>query len=268
MDLLIAADSEEKLQVSCNKKLGGVVMKGLKVLAVTLVSLFLLSGLAYATPSTQIWIPSTDIQAFKKMHLGIDTYIKTQSRDGITEATVTNIGLTTGVLPFEKFQMEVGIDYRDTGGDHTYPFLFNAKLGIPEGALFKDSPAFAAGGYDFGTKDDVTDYNIVYALVAKTFGKLGRLSGGYYNGNDKLLLDINGNKDNDGVLLSWDRTISEISDKLWAAIDYQGGENSYGALSFAFSWKFAPNVSIIFGYDIYNESTYKPTATIQLDVDF
>ncbi|MBI5025875.1 MAG: hypothetical protein HZC12_03925, partial [Nitrospirae bacterium] len=114
----------------------------------------------------------------------------------------------------------------------------------------------------------VTDYNIVYGLVAKTFGKLVRLSAGYYTGNDNLLLDINGNKDNDGILLSWDRTISEISDKLWAAIDYQGGKNSYGALSFGVAWKLAPNVSVIFGYDIYNESRYKPTATIQLDIDF
>lgn len=245
-------------------------MKTFRILAVNIIALVLFAGFAYATPSTQIWIPSTDIQAFKKMHLGIDTYIKTQSRDGTKEPTVTNLGLTAGVLPFEKIQMEVGIDIRDFGGtlDTTYPFLFNAKLGIPESALFKDSPAFAVGGYDFGTKDNVTDYNIVYALVAKTFGKLGRLSGGYYSGNDNLLLDINGNKDNDGVLLSWDRTMSEISDKLWAAIDYQSGDNSYGAFSFAFSWKFAPNVSIIFGYDIYNESTYKPTATIQLDVDF
>lgn len=243
-------------------------MKKVKVLAVNIIALFLFAGVAHATPSTQIWIPSTDVQPFKKIHLGIDTYIKTQSRDGTTEPTVTNIGLTMGILPSEEIQMEVGIDYRDTGGDHTYPLLFNAKLGLPEDALFKGSPALAVGGYDFGTKNNVTNYNIVYGLVAKTFGKLGRLSAGYYTGNDKLLLDINGNKDNHGILLSWDRTISEISDKLWAAIDYQGGKNSYGALSFGVAWKFATNVSVIFGYDIYNESRYKPTATIQLDIDF
>src|SRR3990172_8530653 len=227
----------------------------------------LISGVAYATPSTQIWIPSTDVQPYKKVHFGLDTYIKTASQDGVTEPTVTNLGLTVGVLPFEKFQTEIGLDYRDIGGNHTYPMLFNAKIGTPEDALFKYSPALAIGGYDFGTKKDLTDANIVYALAAKTIGKLGRFSAGYYTGNDKVLVDINGNKDNDGVLLSWDRTIPEISDKLWLAVDYQGGKNSYGALSFAFAWKFAPNVGIIFGYDIYNESHYKPTATIQVDID-
>ena len=243
-------------------------MKKLRVLTVTLISLFLFSGLAYATPSTQIWIPSTDIQPFKKVHFGLDTYIKTQSQDGTTEPTVLNTGLTVGVLPSEKIQMEIGIDYRDIGGDHTYPLYFNAKLGVPEDALFKGSPALAVGGFDFGTKSDVTDYNIVYGLVAKTFGNFGRFSLGYYRGNEDILLDTDGNKDNDGLLLSWDRTMSELSDKLWAAIDYQGGKNGYGALSFGVAWKFAPNVSVILGYDIYNESRYKPTATIQLDIDF
>lgn len=247
-------------------------MKGIKTLILTaalLLSLLLFANsVSYATPSTQIWIPSTDIQAFKKMHFGFDTYIKTESQDGTTEPTVTNVGLTVGVLPLEKVQMEIGIDYRDAGGEHTYPLLFNAKIGVPEGALFSNSPAVAVGGFDFGTKSDVSDYNIYYGLAAKTVGAMGRFSAGYYSGNKDLLLDIDGEKDNDGILLSWDRTISEISDKLWAAIDYQGGDNSYGALSFGIAWKFADNVGVIFGYDVYNENTYKPTATIQLDIDF
>lgn len=243
-------------------------MKIIKILTVSIMALSLSAGIARATPSTQIWIPSTDIQAFKKVHFGLDSYIKTQSQNGTTEPTVTNIGLTAGILPFEKIQMEAGLDYRDIGGDHTYPILFNAKIGTPEDALFSGSPAIAVGGYDFGTKSDVTDYNLFYCLVSKTILKLGRFSAGYYTGNDDLLLDIDGNKDNDGVLLSWDRTISEISDKLWAAVDYQGGDNGYGALSFGAAWKFAENVGVIFGYDLYNESFYKPTATIQLDIDF
>ncbi len=243
-------------------------MKKLRLWTGTLITVLLLARAAHATPSTQIWIPSTDVQPFKKVHLGLDTYIKTQSQDGTTEPTVTNIGLTVGVLPFEKLQMEIGIDYRDIGGDHTYPIYFNAKLGVPEDVMFKGAPALAVGGYDFGTKSDVTNYNIVYGLAAKNIGDIGRFSAGYYKRNRELLLDITGNKDNHGVLLSWDRTISEISDKLWAAIDYQGGKNSYGALSFGVAWKFAPNVGVIFGYDIYNESTYKPTATIQRDIDF
>ncbi|GMT47295.1 MAG: hypothetical protein IEMM0007_0861 [bacterium] len=238
-------------------------MKTLRILAVSIMALVLFSGIANATPSTQIWIPSTDIQPYKIPHYGFDSYIGTEG-NGI----VTNVGLTVGVLPFEKVQMEAGIDYRDADGTHDSPMLFNAKLGVPEGVLFEGAPAIAVGGYDFGTEKGVSDSNIYYGLVAKSFDSIGRLSAGYYVGNDKVLVDIKGEKDNTGILLSWDRTISEVSDKLWAAIDYQGGNNSYGALSFGVAWKFASNVGVIVGYDIYNESSYKPTATLQLDIDF
>ena len=239
--------------------------------------LVLLAGTAaFATPSTQIWIPSTDIQPFKKLHFGFDQYIKMEKADGTREANVINNGLTLGVLPYEKVQMEVGIDQRSYGVEpstDSTPFYFNAKIGTPEGSLFDGSPAFAVGGFDFGTKkfDSTTlmgtDYNIVYGIIAKTLGKAGRLSVGYYSGNDKLLLDKNGKADETGVLASWDRTISEISDKLWVAIDYMGGENSYGALSYGVAWKFAPNVGVIFGMDDWNNSNFKPTYTVQVDID-
>ena len=235
------------------------------------------AGAAQATPSTQIWIPSTDVQPYKKLHVGLDQYIKKEKADGTREANVINNGLTVGVLPFEKIQLEVGIDQRSYGVEpstDSTPFYFNAKLGTPEGSLFAGSPALAVGGYDFGTNDYDgttmvgTDYNIVYALAAKSFGALGRVSLGYYQGSDKLLLDKNGKKDETGVLASWDRTITEISDKLWVAIDYMGGENSYGALSYGVAWKFAPNVGVILGQDKYNNSNFKPTYTLQVDIDY
>ena len=228
------------------------------------------AGIAMATPSTQIWIPSTDIQAFKTLHLGIDNYTRTSSNS--TVGDVYDLGLTVGVLPFEKVQAEVGVDYITYGADNYdgSPLYFNAKLGTPEGSLFGGSPALAVGGYGFGTKEDLTDANIVYGLAAKTLPVVGRFSAGYYTGNDEVLLDVNGEKENDGVLLSWDRTMSEISDKLWVAVDYQGGDNSLGALSFGASWAFAKNVSVILGYDIYNEKALagENTFTTQLDINF
>lgn len=227
---------------------------------------------AFATPSTQIWIPSTDIQPFGKFRLGIDNYIRANENDNGDRPHVYDIGLTTGVLPFEKIQMEAGFDLI-TNGDSTAddrPLYFNAKIGTPEGTLFSGSPALAAGGFGFGTEKDVSDYNIVYGLVAKTFPVIGRLSAGYYVGNDELLVDADGEEDNDGVLLSWDRVMKEISEKLWVGVDYQGGDNSFGALNFGFSWSFADNVSVIFGYDIYNEDQTggENTFTTQLDINF
>ena len=248
-----------------------------KILFMAMALTIATTGAAMATPSTQIWIPSTDVQAFKSVHLGLDNYLRTSSGGADTRPNVYDLGVTAGVLPFEKVQAEVGVDYLVNGisGYDSNPLYFNAKLATPEGALFEASPALAVGGYNIGTNSDKgsafrTDMNIVYGLVAKTLPVVGRLSAGYYVGNDKVLLDKNGNKENDGVLLSWDRTMSEISDKLWLAADYQGGDNSMGAFSLGASWAFSKNVSVIFGYDIYNDKAMagQNPFTTQVDINF
>jgi hypothetical protein len=244
------------------------------------------SGVAMATPSTQIWIPSTDVQAYKTFHLGIDSYIRTSKRpDGGRDANAYDIGPVVGFLPFEKLQGELGFDFLSTGTDpnDNHPWSGNIKLGTPEDSLFKYSPAIAVGGYNLAPalgKDvapgATAGQNIIYALAAKTvpaFGaipSLGRVSAGYYRGSEKALVNENGAKDNDGVLLSWDRTMTEISDKLWLAVDYQGGKNIDGAVSFGASWAFAKNVSVIFGYDVWNNRAVagRNTFTTQVDINF
>jgi len=248
---------------------------------------------ASATPSTQIWIPSTDIQPFKTVHLGVDTYLRTSDEpSGVNVPPFTDLGVTVGVLPWAKFQAEVGIDLQ-YGGFNTsasldgHPLYFNAKVGIPEDAYFKWQPALAFGGYNLGTKsgslDEATgtytktgtNANIWYGLVARTLPVAGRFSVGYYGLNKKAsvatVYDAAGLKGDDaGLLASWDRTMTEISDKLWVAVDYQGGKNAYGATSFGVSWAFAKNVSVILGYDIYNnkDRAGQNTFTVQVDINF
>ena len=233
---------------------------------------------AYATPSTHVWAPSTDIQAFGVAHITSDIYVPVKKidfidlvgteDDGVKDrpGTITNLGLTVGVLPFEKVGLEIGFDHIEG----QYPLYLNAKLGIPENAFGNFFPAIAVGGYSIGTKSDVTDYNIYYGKVAKTIGPVGRFSVGYYTGNDKLLLDETGKSSENGVLICWERTISEISDNLWVAVDYMGGDSSAGALSYGFAWKFAPNTSVIFGYVDQNNDEVPPgdTFTVQVDIDF
>lgn len=239
--------------------------------ASSITALFLvIASLVSATPSTQIWNPSTDVQPFDVWHLGIDNYTRLTKTGAIT-SNVFDAGLTVGVLPFEKIQLETGFDYMETGTGSTAdrsPLYFNAKLGTPENSLAPGSPAIAAGGYNFGTKTGVTTQNIAYALVAKTF-PLGRLSVGYYRGSRRVLTDEYGAPANDGVILSWDRTMTEISDKLWLAVDYASGRSANGALNIGFAWSFAKNVSVIFAYDRYNNTRTggKGTFTTQLDIN-
>jgi hypothetical protein len=256
------------------------MMKYAKIATLALALCLMVAGSAMATPSTQIWIPSTDIQAYKTLHLGIDNYVRTKKNmpAGTYSPDIYDAGITAGVLPFEKVQMEVGVDfirYGVTAYDDN-PVYFNTKLGTPENSFFAGQPAVAVGIYNVGTKGGDLAHNtqqdIAYGVVAKTLPVVGRLSAGGYLANSANVnfKDHLGNNDNSGVLLSWDRTMTEISDKLWMGVDYQGGNNAYGALNFGVSWAFSKNVSVILGYDIYNRKATggQPTFTTQLDVNF
>jgi hypothetical protein len=229
---------------------------------------------AFATATTHIWAPSTDVQAFKKVHLTSDFYFSAE-RDGAGNrpATVTNLGLTVGVLSFKKLNAEAGFDHKTGYGDlDDFPMYFNFKIGVPEEAYGKYFPAFAIGVYDIGTEKNKTDDDVFYGKVAKCFKyrktDLGRLSVGYFAGNKKLLLGKDGGKDNSGVLVAWERTVPEISDKLWVCLEYQGSSSLYGCFTPGFSWKVADNASVLFGYQIYNNHSLANTATVQVDIDF
>ena len=264
-------------------------MKTMKIFSLAMMLVVTAAGAALATPSTQIWIPSTDIQAYKTLHLGIDNYFRASGNPkspptlvSTRDANVLDIGLTAGVLPFEKLQMEVGVDYLVIANDpnDNHPAMGNFKIGTPEESLFKFSPALAVGMYNIGSTQPagnapfvVSGQNIIYALTAKTVPVVGRLSAGYYRGSKNAFQDTRldpSKSQNDGVLLSWDRTMSEISDKLWLAVDYMGGNNVMGALNIGASWAFAKNVSVIFAYDIYKEKALagNNTFTTQLDINF
>lgn len=238
-----------------------------------------MSGVAGATPSTQIWIPSTDVQAYKTFHLGLDNYIRVKKDStGNYWPTIYDAGITAGVLPFEKVQMEVGVDYIRYGSSvyDNNPVYFNAKVGTPESSIFDGSPALAAGIYNVGTKGgpvtENTAQDIGYVLAAKTIPVVGRLSAGWYwgNGGNINFKDHHGNTDNNGVMLSLDRVMTEIDDRLWLGADYMSGDNAYGCLNVGASWAFSKNVSLIVGYDVYTRKATggEPTFTTQIDINF
>lgn len=227
---------------------------------------------AGATPSTQIWIPSTDIQPYKVVHLNIDTYIRGQDENnGVRKGPISMLGPTIGILPTKQIQAEAGFDLTYQGDRvlDNNPLYFHAKVGTPEKSIHEWSPALAVGGYNIGTKNGFTNQDIAYGMAARTFPVVGRISAGYYGGNGLVLRDEQGRIDNHGVLLSWDRTMEEISKKLWLAVDYQGGQSSVGSTNFGFAWAFSEKTSVIFGYDIYNNRTIagKNTFTLQVDIN-
>lgn len=265
-------------------------MKLGRILATACAAVALASGVAMATPATQIWIPSPDVKGFKDLHVDVDYYGRFASYNS-AGPNYYNLGLSAGISPFENVKVEIGADYLKTADGAAldeYPFYFNAKMGIPEDAFgIKGLPAVAVGIYNMGTYDrpekfGSTRQNIAYGLVGKTFPIIGRLSAGGYYGSERAL----GKGANTGVMASWDRTMSEISDKLWLAVDYMSGNNANGALSVGGSWAFSKNVSFLVGAvffnPFYNTSFTdpvnargeninpggKPAFTTQLDISF
>lgn len=243
---------------------------------------------ASATPTTTYWTTaSSDIQPYKVLHIGIDNYF-TVSRRAERSDLPTDIGLTIGVLPYEKLQLEVGIDYLEPTTD---PFTFNAKLGTPEGALFEGSPAINVGIFNVGTDskaasedgDGRTDQNIVDFIIGKTLpGGLGRVHAGVYYGNSKVLVDRNGDKENTGYMIGWDMGIVREKEhdggeyhKWVFAADWASGKNAIGGGGIGVYHYFTKNISLLTGPVWFNEPVAvgvnegaKWVWTTQIDINY
>ena len=239
-------------------------MKLGRILAATSITVAMACGSALATPTSQTWIPSTDAKGFKEVTINLSSMQRFSPKPDAGPSTY-DAGVVVGVLPLESLKLELGFDYltsnfqQNTAADN-HPFYFNAKLATPEDLVFKGIPALAVGAYNLGTYDKPevgvsTRQNIVYGLLAKTLPVVGRLSAGGYYGSARALA-TNGNpsntNNNSGLLLSWDRTISEISDKLWMGVDYMGGNNGNGEISAGVSWAFSKQITVLAGIQVFN----------------
>ena len=250
------------------RRTGGIAIAATLLCAV-------LIGTAGATPSTTYFTPMTpDIQAYKVPHITYDSYFTVfrKADDGAGDFP-TDIGLTIGVLPFEKFQLEVGVDLMEPSD---YPLFFNAKGGFPEGVLFKGSPALQLGIFGVGTKSDVTNQNIVHLVIGKTIPYVGRLSAGPYIGNSKVLRSSTGDKENAGFMAAFDRGFMPVKDKagnefnrLVLAADYLSGKNVVGGGGVGLYYYFTKDIDLLTGPVWFNDEGIngKWKWTVQLDIN-
>jgi len=263
-------------------------MKLTKAILMNLVLLVLFAGAAQATPSTTFWTPMTpDIQSFGVLHIGVDNYFsvnKAVGSGGDPHSLPTDAGLTIGVLPFEKIQMEMGVDYLQPAD---YPWSFNAKIGFPEGALFKESPALQAGIFNVGTHTNDaapdaltngTNQNIVYGLIGKTIPYINcRISAGPYIGNSSVLVNsATGDSQDKGFMVAIDRGFWAVKDKegnefnrLVLAADYASGTNQIGGGGVGLYYYFTKDISLLTGPVWFNDSGWNGSWkwTIQLDIN-
>ena len=185
----------------------------------------------------------------------------------------TDAGLTVGILPHDKLQAEIGIDYLEASD---YPVFFNAKIGTPQDALFKGAPAIEFGLFNAGTKKDVTNQDILQVIVGKSIPAVGRISAGPYIGNSKVLHSGDGRKQNKGFMIAFDHAFLSEKDteggkysKLVFAADYASGDNALGAGGFGLYYYFTKDISLLAGPVFFNDEQVngKWKWSIQLDIN-
>ena len=239
---------------------------------------------ASATPTTTFWAPSTTaIQPFLTPHITYDTYFWKGPAAGQPGSPIypVTIGLTMGVLPWDGVQLEVGFDLLLPGTD---PFLFNAKLGVPEDKLFRYQPSVAVGILGVGTKKSTasapgTDYDLVYAQIQHTIPAVGGyLSvGGYYGLQKTLYQASDGSGTNRAGFMGGFVSPDIPVDVPWlrkvnVAADVQTGKNVFGAAGGGLCFHFTDEIDVLTGPVYFFDPASQPGRSrwlwsVQLDVD-
>ena len=185
-----------------------------------------------------------------------------------------------GVLPWDKFQAEVGYDALLPSADPTFFFL-NAKVCTPESSLFKGSPAISAGFYNVGfhgSSDPVpTNYDVFHLMFQKTF-PFGYIAAGVYHGlgADVLFTNSDAKVVRTGVMLGWISSDIPVGltglKKLNFTADVQTGKNALGGGGFGLYVYFSDYVDLLVGPVFYTDKALQPGGksmlwTTQLDID-
>lgn len=231
---------------------------------------------AGATASTTTWAPSTTyIQPFMTPHLTYDTYFwkSFKSQTGSPVYPI-DTGLTMGILPIDAVNLEVGFDLMLPSTD---PFVFNAKLGVPESTL-GGIVSLAVGIYGVGTKKGLSDYNVAYGQIQKNLPWGGYVSvGGYYGLGSEALFTGSDGKVTRAGFIGGIASPDIVIDKPWLkkiilAADVQTGKTSSGAAAFSPIFYFTDTVAVLMGPVYFFDKALQPGGadllwTVQLDVD-
>ena len=234
---------------------------------------------AWATPSTTYWAPSTTyVQPYLVPHVTYDTYFGKGHIPGFgagdSPTYPVTTGLTMGVLPWDKLQLEVGFDLLLPTDN---PFVFNAKVGTPEGTFFDGAPSLALGVFGVGTKSDVSDYNGVYAQIQKNLSWGGYVSAGaYYGAGSKTLWTGSDGEARWGFMGAVAAPDINVNipglKKIVPVADIMTGKNAFGAAGGGLYFYFNDAIDLLTGPVFFFDKATQPGQrdflwTVQLDID-
>jgi hypothetical protein len=236
-----------------------------KTLILAILTVVAISSPVWATPSTTYWTPTTTyIQPYGVGHWTYDTYFYAgdKTSGGALPDLPVDYGFTIGILPLNLIpgvQAEIGVDYLSIGKFLQNTYL-NAKIGLTEE---KFGVAAQVGIFNFplSSSTGVNDYNVMHAVVGKTFGPLWA-GAAYYTGNATLGTDKSGF----GVGATYylfEGTTYQLT------ADYYTGKNALGGGGVGLYWYFANGADLLMGPVFYNDKTLNGEWkwTVQIDID-
>lgn len=207
--------------------------------------LLLATVLVMASPSTVVFMPSTDIQYDKTWHLGQAVFIlRDESR------TVTDQALTYGVSP----RIEAGVD---AFSPYTKPVVLNAKVLLTEPGV-ADVP-IAVGIYNVGAANTELDNRVAYIVGSKSTPAGYRISFGAYTANENVVGD-----EHTGAMVG-----AEYSKgSWWYGADFISGQNAIGTANVAVCHNFTPTMGVLVGDTRYNCGGIPDVYSVQFGVNF
>jgi hypothetical protein len=233
---------------------------------------------AWATPSTVFWSPATTyVQPYLVPHITYDTYFNDKA------AYPMDLGLTMGVLPFEKVQAEVGFDlflpyWNNFFVQPAGALQLNAKAGLVEGAYGEWFPGITAGIYGVGVNQG-TQFDVLHGEVGKTFFFGALTVGGFYGagGANGIWSDVDGVVLTRGGFMASYVSPDIVLDlkglyKINFSTDIMTGNSAFSAAGGGIGIYFTPAIDLITGPVFFLNKYAQPGLstmmwTVQVDVD-
>ena len=122
-------------------------------------------------------------------------------------------------------------------------WFFNGKVGYEEDMLSPGAPGLQLGFYMCGTQVGDTNYDVVYLVTGKTFGKT-QLAAAYWVGNGTALHDSQGRLHGRGYMASVEY---KVSDQLTCVGDYESGRNALGGGGVGVSYNLTKQCNLVTG---------------------
>jgi hypothetical protein len=226
----------------------------------------LVSPNAWSLSTHDLWVPQTETLDSGRWRLDMRNLYTPDKRTGDLPGQyhVSSFGFSIGAYQKNWVGTEIGLDWQEPAAESAEEAL-TMHLRVRLKDWRKDGWSIALGTHTFGFKHEVSDYNIMYALLQNRLGQTWSSAVGLYSGSNKLLVNASGTPDSKGVFIG-----------LWndlpggrLCIEWMSGQNRFGYGFFGLRSKLHEFVTGNIGYGIAgNREVYRDWLLFRINVLF